>query len=257
MLGKLLKYDLKWTYKLLVIYYGLALVFALLGRGLSLIDNSTVFDILSKISCGTAVAMIFNILINNIIRLWVRYIQNIYKDESYLTHTLPVKKSEIYLSKSLSALITMFTSLVVVAVTFIICYWNDGLIDFVKMIYPGITVDAVVITLIVLVAELLFMVYLGYLAITIGYGKNHNKLLMSFASGFILYFVSSVISLVCLFVVGLFNKDILNLFTTMNEVIDIGLLKFLLIIALIIYLIYIFICNVVSNKLLQKGVNVD
>ena len=35
MLGKLLKYDLKWIYKLIVIYYGLALVFALIGRGLS------------------------------------------------------------------------------------------------------------------------------------------------------------------------------------------------------------------------------
>ena len=75
MLGKLLKYDLKWIYKLIVIYYGLALVFALIGRGLSLIDNSLVFDVISKISCGTSVAMMFNILINNIIRIWVRYIK--------------------------------------------------------------------------------------------------------------------------------------------------------------------------------------
>ena len=44
MLGKLLKYDLKWVYKLIVIYYGLALVFALVGRGFSFLDNIFIFE---------------------------------------------------------------------------------------------------------------------------------------------------------------------------------------------------------------------
>ena len=69
MLGKLLKYDLKWIYKLVVIYYGLALVFAIIGRLLSFIDNSFIFDVISKISCGVSVSMIFSLLINNIIRI--------------------------------------------------------------------------------------------------------------------------------------------------------------------------------------------
>ena len=69
MLGKLLKYDLKWVYKLIVIYYGLALVFALIGRGFGLIENSFIFDFIGKFSCGVSVAMMFNILINNIIRI--------------------------------------------------------------------------------------------------------------------------------------------------------------------------------------------
>ena len=157
MLRKLLKYDLKWIYKLIVIYYGLALVFAVIGRGLSLIDNSLVFDVISKISCGTSVAMMFNILINNIIRIWVRYINNVYKDESYLTHTLPVTKSEIYLSKVLSGLITMATSIVVVLVSFVICYWSDSLVDFIKMIYPGLSWSVIVLTGIVVILELLFL----------------------------------------------------------------------------------------------------
>ena len=257
MLRKLLKYDLKWIYKLIVIYYGLALVFALIGRGLSLIDNSLVFDVISKISCGTSVAMMFNILINNIIRIWVRYIQNVYKDESYLTHTLPVTKSEIYLSKVLSGLITMTTSIVVVLVSFVICYWSDSLVDFIKMIYPGLSWSVIVLTGIVVILELLFLLFLGLLAITIGYRNNHKKLVKSFASGFIIYMTSSFISLSVLFIIGLFNKDILNLFTSMNAVVSMDILKWLLGIAAIIYLVYIVLCNIISNKLLQKGVNVD
>ena len=38
MLGKLLKYDLKWIYKVVVVFYVLALIFSVIGRGLSEIE---------------------------------------------------------------------------------------------------------------------------------------------------------------------------------------------------------------------------
>lgn len=43
--------------------------------------------------------MIVSSLINGLMRSWVRFITNIYKDESYLTHTLTIEKKDIYLSK--------------------------------------------------------------------------------------------------------------------------------------------------------------
>ena len=45
MLGKLLKYDLKWVYKVVVVFYILSFVFSAIGRGLSLIENSIIFSI--------------------------------------------------------------------------------------------------------------------------------------------------------------------------------------------------------------------
>lgn len=257
MLGKLLKYDLKWVYKLVVVYYGLAIIFALVGRGLSFIDNSFIFEFISKFSCGVSVAMVFNILINNIIRLWVRYINNIYKDESYLTHTLPVKKEEIYLSKVLTAVITMFTSIVVVAISLYICYWSNDLIDFIKMLLPGFSWSVVILTIFVLIFEFMFLIFLGYLAITIGYRSNQGKLVKSFLSGFIIYAVSSFMSLLILFIVGLFNSNILDLFKTANPIVSVDILNFILLIALVLYLVYIVLCNVISCKLLTRGVNVD
>ena len=37
------------------------------------------------------IGMIINSLINGLMRSWVRFINNVYKDESYLTHTLAQK----------------------------------------------------------------------------------------------------------------------------------------------------------------------
>ena len=43
MLGKLLKYDLKWIYKVVGIFYILSLIFSVIGRALNEIENSLVF----------------------------------------------------------------------------------------------------------------------------------------------------------------------------------------------------------------------
>ena len=82
MLKKLLKYDLKWNCKNLIVFYVLAIFFAVVGRGLSEIENSFILNIIGKICIGTSIAMIVNALINNLIRVWVRFSRNVYKDES-------------------------------------------------------------------------------------------------------------------------------------------------------------------------------
>lgn len=48
MLGKLLKYDFKWVYKVVLIFNILAFVFAVIGRALSYIENSIVFTVLTR-----------------------------------------------------------------------------------------------------------------------------------------------------------------------------------------------------------------
>ena len=132
MLNKLLKYDLRYVYKILVVFYILTLIFALLTRLFSSIDNSVLFYILSKICSGVTISFIFNILINSIMRVWVRFTKNIYGDESYLTHTLPVEKKKIYLSKFLSSVVTMFTSVAVILVVLFIAYFSKENFDFIK-----------------------------------------------------------------------------------------------------------------------------
>ena len=81
MLGKVLKYDLKWIYKVVVVFYILTLIFSVIGRGLNEIENSLVFSVAAKISFGFAISMMASSLINCLMRLWARFIKNLYKRE--------------------------------------------------------------------------------------------------------------------------------------------------------------------------------
>ena len=122
MLKKLLKYDLKWCYKPLIVFYLLAIFFAVLTRIIESFDQTLIILIIDKICSGITIAMMANILINCFMRNWARFVKNIYKEESYLTHTLPVTKNKIYLAKVLTAIITLLTSfMVIVSCLAIIC----------------------------------------------------------------------------------------------------------------------------------------
>ena len=105
MLGKLLKYDLKYMLKNMSVFYVLTIVFALLTRLFNVIGDAFIFNILSSICSGVTISMMVSILINTMMRSWVRFNEFIYKDESYLTHTLPVTKNDIYDSTFIQSLI--------------------------------------------------------------------------------------------------------------------------------------------------------
>ena len=125
MLGKLLKYDLKWCFKPLVVFYILAIIFSIITRMIESVDQTLILLIMDKICSGVVIAMLINILINCLMRNWVRFERNIYKDESYLTHTLPVSKNKIYLSKILTAIITLFVSFIIIVICLAIVCLND------------------------------------------------------------------------------------------------------------------------------------
>ena len=150
MLKKLLKYDLESVYRVLIVFYALSLFFAVLTRVFLSIENSFIMNIIGKICSGTTIAMIFNILINNLMRLWVRFKQNFYGDESYLTHTLPIDKKTLYLSKTLASIITLFSSLLVIVLSLFVAYYSKENIEIIKnLLLPLATIyDSTVISII-------------------------------------------------------------------------------------------------------------
>lgn len=264
MLSKLLKYDLKWVYKILIIFYVLTIIFSGLGRIFTeLGTDSLIFNVVGKIINGCAVAMIINGIINSFIRCWVRFKLNIYGDESYLTHTLPVKKSIIYLSKILTAIITIFTSSVVGVIGVAIMYYSKTNIEILKSIleiaattYNSTVIKLLIIISFILFLEILFVEIVGYVGIILGNRANNNKLLKSVAWSIGFYIISQDLMLVIIYITGLFNSNIMNLFTSSN-VTDINVIKLIMNIVICIYTVFIFIHSFVGYKLFKKGVNVD
>jgi len=263
MLGKLLKYDLKWVYKLIIIFYILAFIFSVIGRALGTIENSLVFNIVSQIAFGTAISMMVSSLINTLMRLWARFVRNIYKDESYLTHTLPVKKQEIFDSKVITGFISIFTAMVVIIICLFICYYSEANMEVLKSVLEiaASTYNTTVLNLLLLVAIVIFLeiVYgllIGYVGIILGHKSNKNRMARSIVIGFILYFVFQALTLGVIAVYGLFNPDVMNLINT-TAMVNIEAIKSVMYAGIGIYVMYIIFLYFFGKKELNKGVNVE
>lgn len=263
MLKKLLKYDLKNVYKVLVVFYLLLFFFAVLTRLFLYVDNSFIFEIIGKICSGTTIAMFFNIIINNMMRLWVRFKTNFYSDESYLTHTLPVDKKTLYLSKTLTSIITLITSALVICLSLFIAYYSKENILLVKnLLLPLATVyDSTIIAIIlefilVLFLEIMNMIQSGYVGIVLGHKRNNNKMAFSILFGFITYLLTQVFVILVVFLFALFNQDLMNLFYTVDAL-SISTIKTCIYLAIFVYTLNIFILYFVNIKLFNKGVNID
>lgn len=263
MLGNLLKYDLKWVYKVIVIFYILAFIFSAIGRALSTIENSVVFSVVSQIMFGFAISMMASSLINCLMRLWARFIRNVYKDESYLTHTLPVEKKTIYASKVISAVITTLTTVAVIIFCLFICYYSEANIEALKSIleiaastYNTTVVNLVLLISAVIFCEIMFMILIGYVGIILGYKANQNKMLKTLVISFGLYLALQAFTLVMMYIVGVFNPEVMNLINT-TEAIDIETIKAIMYAAIGVYGAYAVLLYVVGQKQLQKGVNVE
>ena len=263
MLNKLLKYDLKYMLKNMSVFYILTIFFAITTRIIFSLNQSLMINIIGQISVGCMFSMLANILINTIMRSWVRFKDSIYKDEAYLTHTLPVTKKSIYNSKLIQALIFFIVSFLVILLSLFITYYTKDrwiiLKDLISDITTGIELNTtlfIISFIIIIFLEIFNAIQCGFLGIILGHKKNNNKVGMSVLFGFISYLLSQTIVLLSLFVVGLFNSSIMNLFKS-NTLLNVSSLKLLIFLSIIIYTLIIIIISIVCKKELQKGVNIE
>jgi hypothetical protein len=118
MLKKCLKYDLKAVFRIwwiaAVSVLGLAVVCGFCTRRMVLNtdpNNMMIMESMAVVSSVVA-AIAFSIL--STILLIVRYYTNFFKDEGYLTFTLPVKRQTLFLSKIISSVIVNFATAAVI-----------------------------------------------------------------------------------------------------------------------------------------------
>lgn len=263
MLKNLLKHELKYAFKYLSIFYIISLVSALLTRLFLGIENSLIFDIIGKVCSGITISMVVNIVVNNTLRFWVRFKQTLYGDESYLTHTLPVKTSTIYASKMIAGLITLLASILVIALSLFVAYYSKENLEMIKHLL--FTFEAVFDIsfwgLITFFFAILFIQYsciiqCGFTGIILGHKMQSGKVGLSVLFGFIVYSVIQTLVLLSVFIIALFNTRLMNFFTT-NAITSVDTFKTLLALIGVIYLVFVAIGFIINTKLLKKGVNVE
>ena len=183
MLNKLLKYDLKYMIKNMSIFYILALFFSITTRILFSLNQTVMIKILGQISVGCMFAMVANILINTMMRSWIRFRDSIYKDEAYLTHTLPVTKNDIYNSKFIQTLIFFIVGFLIIVLSLFIAYYTKDRWFELKSLISSITTGlefnttlCVISFIVIVFLEVFNAIQCGFLGIILGYKKNNSKI---------------------------------------------------------------------------------
>ena len=264
MLIKLLKYDLKYMIKNMCVFYILSIFFAITTRLLSLPEQTVIISILSKISSGCMIAMIANVVINVMMRSWVRFRDSLYKDEAYLTHTLPVTKNDLYNSKFIQTLAFFFIGFVISLLSLFIAYYTQDswqvIKEYIKTITVGFNMSTlffITMAIVLIFLELFNAIQCGFLGIILGYKKNNSKIGFSVLFGFIIYLVAQTLVLGLVFVYGLFDTTVMELFKSGTISINVNAFKILAIVASILYVVIIFSMSIIGKKLLNKGVNIE
>ena len=264
MLIKLLKYDLKYMIKNMCVFYILSIFFAIITRLLSLPEQSVMIEILSKISTGCLIAMIANIVINVMMRSWVRFRDSLYKDEAYLTHTLPVTKNDLYNSKLIQTFIFFLVGFVIILLSLFIAYYTPDtwilIKEYIKTITTGFNMSTaffVTMAIIIIFLELFNAIQCGFLGIILGHRRNNGKLGFSILYGFIAYLIAQTLVIGLVFIYGLFDQTVMELFKSATINIDVNAFRILAIISSVLYLSIIFSMSIICKKQLNKGVNIE
>lgn len=262
MLRKLLKYDLKSKLPFLCIFYALALGCALFSRLFGFFSDVPILNIIGQIFSGATISMIFNILINNTLRAWGLFRQNLYGDTSYLTHTLPILRPTVYLSKALDGLITLTVSFGVIGLTLFLQYYGTELWTkaglFLRLLSQGRPAMVAALLIGILFLEIVNMFQCGFTGLILGHKMNKNKVGYSVLAGLGFYMVGSLVVFAVVGIVALFNDSVKQFFlSAQTQPVEINDLWLLIAICSGTYALLIVATYFLNVKWLNQGVNVD
>ena len=215
MLGKVLKYDLKALCRYLIPLYAVLFGLGIMIRLLGFFDNVSIIAII----CGLMIVALvvlscLSFVVNGIFSVKY-YLENLFKDEGYLTHTLPVKKGTLLFSKVLASLVTFSMTALVLIISLIVAFYQKGLfVDVVKVLnlsIYGMTVYEFLLFMIVYgIIGYVATILMVYAAIAIGYSRSSNKLVSSVVWGLIFYFVMEFLYLGLLGIIMIINPTFIS-----------------------------------------------
>ena len=261
MLSKLIKYDFKWINKIMYIYFAIMFIITIAVKIIESFEQTLLIVIVDKIVSGMFISCIISIIITCFMRIWGRFIQNVYKDESYLTHTLPVTKNQIFNSKVISSVLSLILSIIVIIICVAFIYINEITVEALKGMWQslvdvyggGFAVCFVLGLVLIVLLEGIFFMLTGIFGIVVGHMANNHKIIKSIIVGILSYGFLSTLTFIILLIMSKFaNFEIIA-----NGFPDIGTIKLIGITSLIIYLVYDIGYYFVIKLLLNKGVNVD
>lgn len=223
MLGKLMKYEWKATWKLLVLANGLTLLMTIIAWGMVRIleqsgSDFRMMDFMAVMVLFTYVASMFAVSIGTGIFLIHRFYTSTYGDQGYLLHTLPVDTHHIIIAKLLVSAAWELINILSIYLSVIFLFASTkevfesmmrGMKDAIE--YLGaekITAFTVIMTLLAFVFSLFAKVLKVGACISLGQLAPNHKLLLSFGWYAGIYVIEQILQVVYFAVVIAFERQL-------------------------------------------------
>jgi len=212
MMKKLYKWDLihyigqlKWLYLGTLFLTVLSIIFK------SFSDENLIFGMFYQTTYIVSIVGVLGCLLYTFFSIFQRYYQTILKDEAYFTHTLPISKGRILLSKILSGF-SLFIFSLVISVGFL--NWLE--VINIKEIFELRNLDANMFNMMILsitsmVIMFLVFIIVIYAALSFGFSYNKREWLYVFVYFVIYYIANQVLSFINFGINLLFNPNLLNI----------------------------------------------
>lgn len=220
MLGKLMKYEWKSTWKLLLPMNMLIIVMTFLACvtvQVDFFDSDNDMVIFSGMMIlFTYIGSMFVVCIGTAIYLIYRFYVSTYGDQGYLLHTLPVDKHHIIIAKVVTSAAWIFISMMLISMSVLFLFAEQGefLADFIDAFesvieYWGgseVTGFMLIMTLIATIFRIFSRVLKVTACISLGQLSSDHKVLMSFAFYFAIYFVQKIFTMLYFVFIEVINK---------------------------------------------------
>ena len=210
MLGKLMKYEWKSTWKLLVPANLLIIMMTVLARisvQIDFYEYDANLEIISMLIILMYVLSMFVVLVGGAIYLIYRFYTSTYGDQGYLLHTLPVDKHHIIIAKVLASTLWIVLSSFLMYMSVIFLFHEEGDIfeefvdglNVVNRIIIGawgeeVPVFATVMVMITIVVNMFVRVLKVTACVSLGQLSSNHKVMLAFAYYFAFYMIQQTVN---------------------------------------------------------------
>lgn len=266
MLGKLMKYEIKATGRILIPLYIALLAFALInkifiGTGFHKLEGfGSIPFILSVFAYGCTMAAVFIVTFFIIIQ---RFYKNLLGDEGYLMNTLPVSTITNITSKlSIATFWNIVSGIVAILSIIIMAFEPTAFNMFFKELFRGLSeayneiggqmfilaLEAIIATIIYLLKSLTLI----YASISIGHLFSKHKILLAFGAFIIINIVTGAIS--SAFGVAFSYSHYIDAFRNLHSLLPIHML---FIFGILFNLLFLVIYFIITNYILKNKLNLE
>jgi hypothetical protein len=263
MLGKLLKYEVKSTARILIPMYMVLLLFGLINRFINPfnvveVSNSfTLQNVLRVLTMILYIGMIIGTLVMTFIIMLQRFYKNLLGDEGYLMFTLPVKSWQHVVTKLLVSMMWMILSFLTVICSILIIAQVENLFGELSNAFNMVRDYAgnagLLLIIIVPLISMIYSIITIYDAMAVGHLFSKHRIFSSFGAYIVFYMISQVSIGLFMFVYATSN---MNLFSSDTVPQPSQIMPFVIGVTCI-YLVLAAGHFIVANTILKKKLNLE